>query len=595
MDIGVQIKELREEKNIIREDLALGICTAESLGNIEQGKETVNKLFMEIVFQRLGKSTDKLELIVSEEVYDEELLIEQYEECLEKGDGAQAEIILEAWVKAAPEDSNVHHMLYCRNKAYAELRVKGNPAEAKEWMQKALDITMPGWQQKSLEAYWISTLEMENLLAYAKAQLAIGTEPELKGAERLLLACQQFIDGRVTDGEEHVKIFAKCAHLLAELHIKRRNYTQAETLAVRAFQELQTYGISYFMEPLLKVLVRCNKEDGGKKKKPYQNYLMALQHLKAYVGEEWRFSDSIFKNCSQQTYYLDHELFREERIVQGYSQEQMIEGVYKNSESLSRAERGKVTMRDSKLIRLFRRLGIEKSRYNEFVVTDDYEVLELKQQVDILLSRNCDKEAEEKLEELRRKLDLNIAENRRTIQGYEIALGTVRDDISKGELLEQALNLLQETYRLRTNGVYRVPMDREAVLINQIGILLRQIEKEEEAMQLFHLVTEKMKTSKISMKKRSREYSLLRTNLAKWEQSVKLAKENLGFTLACGKLRSLPMNYMTIACALIDDPANREICREMIKDAYILWEIVQNEVNKEITRQYYVKKFEEEL
>ena len=100
-----------------------------------------------------------------------------------------------------------------------------------------------------------------------------------------------------------------------------------------------------------------------------------------------------------------------------------IEGIYKNPESLSRAERGKVTMRDSRLIRLFKKLGIEKCRYNGFVVTDKYEDLELKQQIDILISRNCDTEAEEKLEELKRRLDLSIAENRRTIQGYEIAIG----------------------------------------------------------------------------------------------------------------------------------------------------------------------------
>ena len=349
------------------------------------------------------------------------------------------------------------------------------------------------------------------------------------------------------------------------------------------------------MEPLLKVLVRCNKADGGKKKIPYQNYLMALQHLKAYVGEEWRFSDSIFKNCSQQTYYLDHELFREERIAQGYSQEQIIEGVYKNSESLSRAERGRVTMRDSKLTRLFRKLGIEKCRYNGFVVTDEYEVLELKQQVDILLSRNCDKEAEEKLEELRRKLDLSIAENRRWIEGYEITIRKEKKGASIQELLNQAMELLQETYRLRTHGAYRSPMDREAALINQIGILLHKLGRKEDAIQLFCAITEVMKNSKISLKKRSRKYSLLRTNLAKWKCSITIAREDIQFTLSCGKLRSLPMNYMTIACALMDDPANREICREMIKDAYVLWEIVQNEVNKEITRQYYVKKFEEEL
>ena len=84
MDIGEQIMKLREQKQIFLENLALGICTAESLRNIELGKETVSKLFTEIIFQRLGKSTDKLELILSEDVYEEDRLKEQYEELLER-------------------------------------------------------------------------------------------------------------------------------------------------------------------------------------------------------------------------------------------------------------------------------------------------------------------------------------------------------------------------------------------------------------------------------------------------------------------------------------------------------------------------------
>lgn len=89
MDIGQQIYELREQKKIPLEELALGICTAESLRNIELGKEAVSKLIMEAIFQRLGKSTDKLELIVSDEVYEEEELNEYFEECLERSRSLQ--------------------------------------------------------------------------------------------------------------------------------------------------------------------------------------------------------------------------------------------------------------------------------------------------------------------------------------------------------------------------------------------------------------------------------------------------------------------------------------------------------------------------
>ena len=594
MDIGEQIFELREQRQVSLDELALGVCSPESLRNIELGKETVSKPFMELLFQRLGKSTDKLELILSEEVYEEELLLERYEELLEQGDGEAAYRVLEVFREKAPLDSNVHRMFYCRNRAYAEFRLTKNPEQAKEWMRKALDITMPGWQEKRLEEYWISTIEMENLLAYAKALSAMGTQPELETAESLLLACKRFIDGRITDEEEHAKINAKCAYLLAELYKKQGNVKETELCAEKAFQELREYGISYFMEPLLEILAQCNSEN-GMEKPLYQKYLTALKHIKEFAGMEAFFTDSLFKNCSQQTDYLDYELFWEERIVQGYSQERMIEGVYKNPESLSRAERGKVTMRDSKLIRLFHRLGIDKSRYNGFVVTDKYEDLELKQKVDILITRECYDDAELAVDELKKRLDLNIAENRRWIQGYEIAIERKKENTAKELLLEKAQKLLQETYRLQTHGVYRSPMDREVSLINQIGILLKELGRKEETLQLVHSVTAAMRNSKIDLKKRSRKYSLLRTNLAKWEESACIAKENIQFTLSCGKLCTLPVDYMTVASAQIDIPTNKEICRDMIKDIYFLCDLVQNNTNKEKSKRYYEKNFGEEL
>ena len=104
-----------------------------------------------------------------------------------------------------------------------------------------------------------------------------------------------------------------------------------------------------------------------------------------------------------------------------------------------------------------------------------------------------------------------------------------------------------------------------------------------------------MRNSKVSLKKRYRKYSLLRTNLAKWEHSISMAQDNIKFTLSCGKLRSLPMNYMVTACAMIDLPENWEICREMIKDNYYMCELACNDVYKELTKKYYKRKFEEEL
>lgn len=74
-----------------------------------------------------------------------------------------------------------------------------------------------------------------------------------------------------------------------------------------------------------------------------------------------------------------------------------------------------------------------------------------------------------------------------------------------------------------------------------------------------------------------------------------MAKENISFELVCGKLCCLPMNYMVVACAMLDFSANKEICREMLKDVYYLWELVLNDMNKKVTQSFYKDEFGEGL
>ena len=80
-----------------------------------------------------------------------------------------------------------------------------------------------------------------------------------------------------------------------------------------------------------------------------------------------------------------------------------------------------------------------------------------------------------------------------------------------------------------------------------------------------------------------------------WEQSIFLATKNIQFIIACGKIYTLPTDYLTIACVLIDNPTNLECCRVMIKDAYYLCDLVQNDVNKKIAHQYFYDKFRERI
>ena len=64
-EIGSLIKKEREEKKISREKLCNGICTQTMLFKIEDNQSDTDKLFVDILLQRLGKSPDKLEVIMS--------------------------------------------------------------------------------------------------------------------------------------------------------------------------------------------------------------------------------------------------------------------------------------------------------------------------------------------------------------------------------------------------------------------------------------------------------------------------------------------------------------------------------------------------
>lgn len=592
MHIGNQIRVLRKKNKISPKKLVLGLCSERTLNYIEEGKKNPEKLLADMLVQRLGKSSDKLELIVSKEIYQLERMQNLFEEALERRNKKRAEQLLEKCEEVSPK-SNVYRMFYYRCKGYLSFRIDEDMKTACEWIQKALDTTLPNWKGKALKEYLISTLEMENLLAYAKIQIKLGTADGMLEAEKLLLECREYIDAHFSDGEEHAKVYCKCADLLAEIYLGKNEVAKAADLCEKAICELRDFGITYYMIPLLKKLTEyCNEGDVKyETKETYKIFYDTLNNVYTRYHEEWRFQDSIFKNCFQRTYYLENELIRGGRLTSGLTQEQLIEGIYENPESLSRVESGKASPGKKTFEQLFERLSIEKGRYNTFVATESFEVLELKDEFDVLTSRRCYKEAKDKLYQLKLTLDLTVPENERVIKGLELALAGVLDSVSQDELLNEMLMLLQETYPLVSKEGMRVPLDREVYLLNHISILLIKLSKLKEVEQLYRDVLASMKQSRVKVMHRFRGYSTIATNYALRTGSASLARTNIKYALLCGKCRLIHMNYMTEICSLINHPANYEICRMMLKEAYSLCKLVRNDSDMRKISLYHEKKY----
>ena len=83
---GKMIRQLREEKKISLEKLSRGFCSKQALSNMERGDVQADKLLMDLILQRLGKSTDRQEPILSWESYHLEETIDRLEQSIWQGD-----------------------------------------------------------------------------------------------------------------------------------------------------------------------------------------------------------------------------------------------------------------------------------------------------------------------------------------------------------------------------------------------------------------------------------------------------------------------------------------------------------------------------
>lgn len=108
--VGSIIERARkEQKAISQKTLIQGICSIQTLYAIETNQYKTDILLVDILLQRLGKSPDKLEIILSQEAYQLVRQRDLIEEAILRGRKALAAAALEAY----PAQNNVNQMYPC--------------------------------------------------------------------------------------------------------------------------------------------------------------------------------------------------------------------------------------------------------------------------------------------------------------------------------------------------------------------------------------------------------------------------------------------------------------------------------------------------
>jgi len=605
--IGRFIHILRTRNNISQGRLSKGLCSIATLSRIELGERIPDKFLMDALFQRLGKSPDKFEVLLAEKDY---FLYEQRKE-IEKAlfykDYALAEKLLLEYQDKKECKGNLHEQFVLKVSGILDYEDRNDIDQALEKFLSALKCTLPNWKYGELRGQLLSLEEIDLFLlismSYAKKNKTYDVIVRLK---ELI----EYIDNGYTDEEEKVKVYPKAAYLLVKFYIKRGNYLSAEDLCEKAIDILTSNGVIVGLADLLLLYVEIlNKNGKDVKEKKISLQLASL--LKVYDEYDIKLlflSDTaiIVKNI-QNDIYLMGELIKANRVKVKISQENLSSDICA-AESLSRIESGKRAPRNKNYEAIAERLGIEKDIYNSTIEAETYDILETKRDIDRLLFGHQIENAWASYMRLKKLLTAKTNENKQYLSYLEGILHYQAKKIG----IKTALNKMEKAlgYTLKNykdKAVYNCILSRqEAFILNQIAILTFDTGQKKQAIDILLSVSQSYENSKIDLKYHSVQYLLILQNLSMYleeddqlEEAIQICDKAIKLALKCAKGNFLSRFITNKAFTLerIDMENQTELyektCRLYYQQAYSLSELMKDPSTHSIVGEYYKLKYNE--
>lgn len=539
------------------------------LNYIEQDICEPDKCLYDLLLLRLGKSPNRLELILSEDEYKSMRERDIIEELCWKREGEKAYEVLERYMKRVTKESKVQKMYEYRVKAYISGRINQDVISAERYLRQAVEMTLPGFGIDNMNKYLISVPEMENILAVGKCLMELG---KIETARQLFDKCRKYILLEMSFSEQVALVYCKCVWLLARVSLNTEKQEQVYFCCKEALNGLQRFGILYFMIPLLEQLrlysAVLEKADDNRK---WEVYLESLIFVYREYGKEWYCLDSLFHRFNLSAYHLDSEFILQERNAQNMTQESLIEGVYQSPESLSRVENGWVCPSKNKMDGLMKKLGFSRGRVSGMVAVERLAHYEMKEELDFLIENGQYLEAKDKLQKFEKVVENKWKINQIIIENYRNAISECIQGGNDMDMSSKCYDVLRNTYWFYDEKYNRIPLEGELKLLNQYALDLNNNNRRADALEIFRQVLICIEQSKMCPRYRSKIMSLPFVNMAILLNDKKMLERGICFEVECGKGTQLSY-YLDTLSALVGENAIC-FCEKAQNQAHILAEI----------------------
>lgn len=495
VNVGLVLANLREKMQISQKEIANGILSIPMMCKVEKGESEVDYIILEALFERLGKSADKIEKAISSEDYDLIYLQNEIKKTLIYSNGKQAKCLLKDYEKKMDKRKGIHIQYVAMINALSSYLEDRNTRECIEKLQEALEITCKTWEKNERTFLCNQEMRICLLISYMRFK-----EGDFVNADQELRSLSDYIQIRITDEEELVKIYPHVQLLLAKVCMKQNKVEEAFTMIQKGKQCLIDNGSLFPMDAVLELEEKCagflRKESLVLEDKKYREAIQFIYSM-AEEAEPKEEISQILLYSSQTEYMILNYLVKEMREVKGITQEKLCEGICEQ-ETLSRIESGRRKPHKKILFELMQKLDIEPANYYGFIVSEEYSQYEMVRTYKKLFHQDKEK-AKKILGIIKQELDWSEVVNRQFIEMEELRLNNHVNGTEKINQLFQILSYTMPEIRGK-NRIYRTPFREEYEILNAIAIEYRKMGKIKTALEIYKNIEDKYNHSKISIK-----------------------------------------------------------------------------------------------
>lgn len=594
-NVGAIILTLRTKLGISQIELCKGLCTNRTLSRIELGERLPDKLLLDAILQRLGKSPDKLETILTEKEYMLYCQRRAIETDIINYDFDSAKEKLEEYRRSKECKDTLQRQYISKIDAVLADEAEHNVEKSICILREAAEMTMPHWETEEKIKFFLGTEEAQILLLLAQNYL---DTKRMKKAYEILEKLFIYLETRYSDEEEKVKVYPKCAYFLVNILCEKGAYKKAMKICEKAIDLLTKNGVIYNLPQLMQIYILCLEKQGNDKlankiRKQRQSLIEVYEEYGVVLSE--RNSNILLVNV-QHELYLCNEIIRDERINRGETQEQLSENIC-SPETLSRIESGKRAPSRKNFNAIMSKLGIDKTIYNSYVSAKDFSIYEEKRSISKYISRHEYTAAKVAFDSIKRKIDCKTAENKQYILSTEALLDRTFGKISNEEALSRNYKALSYTFKNYQKGFYRILSRQEVIILNQIGIIYKRLGKRRKAIDIFENVLKCYENSKIDVMYHYSACALIMINLSAYleeeheiDRAIEICDKGIRLDLKCGRGNRLGIYLTNKACSL-EHAKNSTIQKKYFKQAFYLCDLMQSHVDKEDIKKYYEKNY----